>query len=512
MRTTALCAVSAAVLISSFIPARAIDGKHVNGRAVSVQWRGGLKDWGEMECHDWYSPWQGSINLFTIQNGRVSKTDTIYKRTQGYAMYPAFNISGTKVAFYRAAYGSTSSAACTAVNGGLRSICIIDYNGANLTKLCDIGPGDLMGDGGGGIDWPAGDWIYYIRPIDNGAFETGSNSWDIWKVNYRTKENVQVYKATGYCTYARRFQLDLAGKHLGSQSMEKYGCTGAGGGVGMNGVADFPPNADGSLNHVVGFCGCNVAISASGNYGNNFCGSHANLYINRVNYSTKSTTSSLNMTTDELKAWSGDDFELDVEGVRWACNSDKWVLQQCGYDHGDAISNGSNSVAGNWVDQAAIRLSNNPKTTFGGDGTPVQGTFVYGSEPGDMWIDGGVANKGKYEDENGAWQTVPGYDPSLADYVAAGGAVASQEYVPARGMLPNQLTASVDAAGTIRVDLASRDRTDVRIMDMQGKILYASTAAAALTIPAGTLKPGLYLITERSGSSMSISATLLVSR
>jgi len=509
MRKRAVCAVSAAVLISAFGSAVAIDGKHVNGRAVSVQWRSGLKDWAEMECKVWTSPWQGSINLFTIQNGRVSKADTIYKRTQGYAMYPAFNISGTTIAFYRAAYGAVAgSGSCTPVNGGLRSICIIDYSGNNLTKLCDMGPGDLGGDMGSGIDWPAGDWIYYIRPIDNGQFDIGSNSWDIWKVNYRTKETVRVYKATGYCTYARRFQLDLAGKHLGSQSMEKYGCTGAGGGVGMNGVADFPPNADGSLNHVVGFCGCNAAISASGNYGNNFCGSHANLYINRVNYSTKSITSSVNMTTSQMMQWSGDQFEGDVEGVRWACNSDKWVLQQCSHDHGGVTN--SNQVAGNWVDQAAIRLSNNPKTTYDANNQPVQGRFFYGNEPGDMWIDGGVANKGKYEDENGAWQTVPGYDPSQADYVAAGSSTPAG-YVPARGISLSQLTASMNAAGAVRIDRASSGRAEIRIMDMQGKSLYASTAAGVLTLSAGTLKPGLYVITERSAGT-SVSATLLVSR
>jgi hypothetical protein len=321
----------------------------------------------------------------------------------------------------------------------------------------------------------------------------------LWKVNVRTKENVAIYNPSDQCGYARRFQLDLSGTHMGAQGMPAHGCDG----VNINGVCSFPLNSNGTLNNVVPFCGCNAAISPSGNYGANFCGSHAYLYINRVNYSSKSITSDQVMNTTQLTNWSGAQFGLDVEGVRWACNSDKWILQQCSPDHGQMAT--SDMVAGNFVDQAAIKMSNN---VLASAGSTANGTFYFGNEPGDLWIDGGAVNKGKYEDETGAWNAVPGFDPSQAEYVAAGGTVSAERL---QSPVVRQVTVSAGAAGAIRIDLVSSAHAEIRIVDMHGSTLFSSIARTNLTLPAETLKPGLYVMTERSDRT-TVRTRIIVSR
>jgi hypothetical protein len=92
----------------------------------------------------------------------------------------------------------------------------------------------------------------------------------------------------------------------------------------------------------------------------------------------------------------------DAEVMRWAVNSDKWFLDQVGwYGHAGEIFAGSEQVAFNWVEKIGIRVSNNGKTPK--DANPAGGgVIITGNEPGDLWIDGGAENTGKYEDATGA--------------------------------------------------------------------------------------------------------------
>ena len=68
------------------------------------------------------------------------------------------------------------------------------------------------------------------------------------------------------------------------------------------------------------------------------------------------------------------------------------------YEHADQIAQGSNQVVCNWVDKVAINISNNPSSTR------------LNNCPGDLWVSDPANNAGgnKYEDETGAWHTVPG--------------------------------------------------------------------------------------------------------
>jgi hypothetical protein len=463
---------------------QAVDGKAVNGRAVSVQWRFGWVNWGAACCECYERQWKGSINLFTIMNGRVSGTDTIYRRTQGCAEFPAFNLDGNKVAFYRTSKAPAANEvppkpSCAATSPK-STISVIDIDGKNLTDLCNLAA-DIPIEGG--LDWPAGEWIYYVQPQPG---QWGPDNNEIWKVNYRTKENVKVCKLTNSagtvftCQFLRRFQLNLAADRMGFEPRAQYTCPDPGV-FGNNGVCDFPPpGGNVSAAHPIAFCGCNAAISASGNFGNNWCGGHNDLFIENARTGAGVT----HITLDQLATWSGqgDKFGRDAELVRWAANSDKWVLQQVGwYGHADETSKGSNQVAANWKDQAAICISSNPKVPL--DNAQV-GIIDYGNCAGDMWIDGGAANAGKYEDENGVWHSVPGYVPTQAGYI------------PVSMNSSRQSGISVDRRGRVRIDLAASGPAIVRITDMCGRILYSSKAEAYLLLPAGALKSGMYLMTE----------------
>jgi len=509
-----------AVLAIMQMPAAAIDGKHINGRAVSVQWRSGHQSWGSPPgvCEGGSEMWKGSIDLFTIANGVVVRTDTLWSRSKGFAYYPAFNITGTHVAFYR--YGSAPGAgtSCVSVNSGRNTIAVIGIDGNNLVDLCEIPSSmDFAADSWGGLDWPVGDWIYYTCPNASTDWnKTGSV--DIWKVNCRTKENLRVCKLTDntgtnlQCHYLRRFQLNLTGTKMGIQGpFPEYECNETP--WTLNGICNFPPpNGNIQAASGQGLPGCNAAISASGDLSNNYIGSsHGTLYI--TNFRTGANEMQLPSSSlcqwfggifGEVSPglWSCDLFGGDGEGVRWAVNSDKWVLQQLGwYGHASEISWGSNQVAGNWVDQAAIRISNNskvPKETCPVNGIPGPdccggcGKIYYGNEAGDLWIDGGANNLGKYEDETGVWHAVPGYIPT------------GMAQAPPSAISLNQLTASIQADGSVLIDVPASLRTIVRITDIQGKCRYSSVTSGTVALPAGTLAPGVYFVGCQSGPAITV--------
>jgi hypothetical protein len=514
----AICvAIAATIIGSAFGPAAAVDGKHVNGRGVSVQWRYGRLDWGPACCECGEGRWVGSIDLFTIQNGRVVATDTIYNRTQGVAYYPAFDFSGTKVAFYRAGSAPGAGTSCVSINSGKNRISVIDVDGRNLTDLCDLpmlagrsAIDNLPGEGG--LDWPAGDWIYYILPrvVTSQWF---ANNCEIWKVNYRTHENVKVCKITNnagtdfHCWYFRRFSTTLAADRMCLQTMYQYGCDQSGAPDILGEALLPPPNCNLQAPEARVYDaggGCNASVSASGNYVAGWNASHALMWISRVAWpSARGALYTFTMHIDSVKKWGGltdDSIGSDAELIRWAANSDKWVLQQVGwYGHASEISSGSNQLAGNPFDRAGIRLSWNPKIAPDPN-VAGSGVITYGNCAGDMWIDGGAANLGKWEDTAGVWHEFPGYVPP--DRTAS---------VALRGQALSQRTASVDAAGTIRIRLASPHRAEVRILDMQGQSLYSSMATGSLTIPAGTLKPGMYLVCTRIGGEQA-ATRLTISR
>jgi hypothetical protein len=175
----------------------------------------------------------------------------------------------------------------------------------------------------------------------------------------------------------------------------------------MNDILQLPP-VNCNISPIVGYRdGCNISISPSGNFvGSYLSGYHEVLYLGRINYSQNGGPLNDGVGIDpkitDLESWSGKAIGIGAEHIRWAVNSDKWVMQGIGwYGHADQIEQGSNQVVCNWVDKVAINISNNPKTSS---------AIRLNNCPGDLWVSDPANNAGgnKYEDETGAWHTVPG--------------------------------------------------------------------------------------------------------
>jgi len=243
---TARLIISACTLAGAFFSTHAYDGKNVNAKAVSVNW---LRGSGCCQCDNGGSLLSnGNVVLYTIQNSQVTKADTIHNRSSGMGHYPAFNLSGTKVAFYRDSVGSKpgSWTGCQSANGGKSTISVIDLGTKQVTNLCDLPSSPSCGHVEEvPLDWPAGDWVYYERthvPAD--VWEGWTSSIDLWRVNVATKVNEKVCNFSNngqenICTYFRRFSLSLKADRMAAQLMGKYACT-LTPDVGGNAVWPFP--------------------------------------------------------------------------------------------------------------------------------------------------------------------------------------------------------------------------------------------------------------------------------
>jgi len=491
-------AATTAVILSFFCAGNAVDGRSMSGRAVSVQYLTSQTSWSNTYCRSG-GTWCGSIDLFTINAGKVTRTDTLFSRSRGYCYSPAFDLCGNKIAFYRLAAGPGSNGACASVNGGKNTISIMDISGNNLVNLCDVGTEPLMyADGTGGLDWPAGEWIYYLKTV-------GSANNEVWKVNATTKATSLVcsFNVGGSGGYFRRFSLDLAADRMGCQVL--------GGSWFTNDVQAFPNGC--SIPTRTG--NCNAAISASGNYKCSFEGDHTRLVLSLFRGASGVTAPSGNLDAYRINTvfqpTTTDQFGEDVEGLGWACNSDKWVLQQVGwYGHAEAVSAGSEQVATNWVDMVAIRISNNGKTPLepcdvagkpdccGGCGAE-----YYCNEFGDLWVDGGPSNAGKYEDASGIWHSVPGWTGSCSATQVA--------YTAAEGSRLRTPGAYVDKGGSIHLSSFGSGNGTARITNMQGESVYQTAMAGSGVVRGPALKPGVYLVSQRSGATC-VTTRVTVSR
>ena len=442
------------------------------------------------------------MDLFTIINGSVSGVDTIFSRSQGLCYSPAFNLSGTSIAFYRLSSAPGAGTSCATANSGKTTISVMDISSRNVINLCELSEEPLMkSDGAGGLDWPAGDWIYYLKT-------TGPTNTEVWKVNASSKEtmNVGSFALNGQPAsdaYFRRFSLDLEANRMGYQILPNSGI-----GFFTSDVGSFPNGCT-----ITGFTGgCNSAISASGNYQAKFMGYHSQLILSLYPGTTGIMQPSHGIDDYNLvsvfQQSTIDQFGADADGLNWAVNSDKWVLQQTGwYGYGGQLSYGTEQVACNWVDKVAIRISNNGKKareTCPAEGRPGPdccagcGTIYAGNCPGDLWVDGGAENLNKFEDASGVWHEVPGAIPALAT-------------TPMPNRAIRQLTISADTDGMLTINLSSPHGALVRISDLCGRTFYSTIAAGRRCKPERAFISGVYCIYE-TGKDFAHDAKVTVSQ
>jgi len=452
----------------------AYNGKNVNAKAVSIQWIQAGWEYPNPKCgeNDFFD--DGSICVYTIQNAKVTHVDTVYDRTQGLADAVAFDLTGTRIAFLRTSRApAASGGSCVTANGGKNTISIINADGTGLTNLCELPARPFSGECWL-LDWPAGEWIYYEYPKPD-----GSSKIEIWKVNATTKENVQVCSWGLAACYFRRFTLDLTATHMAAQILD--------GGCSYNTVFNFPGTCNLAADQICGRPGCNIAISPSGQMTAGYMGGHDHCGINwGVGTSHQACYDVVtDLTLANQNSWAApEQVGIDAEHIKWARNSDKWVLQEVGwFGHAAQLSLGSNQVVGNWVDQVSINISKNPPT-------PAGVAYRWNNSTGDMWIDDPVNNpqKNKYEDLQGVWHEAPGATAIAENHANRSAA--------------SGLSFSVSKGGSIRVTLPFAALTEVRLLDTRGAVVRTARGAHEAVLSAAGLAKGVYMITAHCGNAI----------
>lgn len=478
---------------------------HINGFAVSEATRSGQYNWKTFAPEGVFNGatiW-GKLCKFTIRDGQSIKCDTIFGQL---ANYPVISPDGRRVAFYR--LGATVDYAANKLVGSLQDsgwISVIDTNGQNLRNLVRMGHqicSNATDWEHANLSWPSGNWIYYPRPCNTG---------EIWRVNVNDPSKnqfvVKFQKAdrskccNAGCIDARTNGLDawsFRRFHLSKDATraagEYYGYT-----CGGTGIHCFPPVnrdwlASGCLMGTRG--GCNACISPSGKYFAFYPGSHYQVCLSMVtsgNTLTDVIQPAVNRTPSmgDLAQWTGTKALPYGMMMRWASNSDKWILiAGCHYDCSTVSELGMDQVALNWVESSGIVLSRNVWRDMcfksgAGDcmnwDCLVQQGPIPGNGAGDLYISGGPANA--YEDAAGQWIPVPPLPDTPVNAMRAG--------------MPSVLPMApvvVDNAGILIVNrVAAGSRLE--ISDMQGKpVLTRRVGAGTSIVPAGSLIKGLYVV------------------
>jgi hypothetical protein len=312
------------------------------------------------------------------------------------------------------------------------------------------------------LDWPAGDWIYYVLPQNPSEDDPAMReNVDVWRVNAVTRVNEEyVYINDGrvpmpptpsgwgpnFPAFIRRLTISLDGTRAGIQGDNFANPDGSY--YNVNHVFCFPPPG-GKVSPTVCYIGgagasCNISLSCSGGYCAGYIsGWHDLLTTGKLPGAIGPAIADLNLST--IESWYGQDIGQGAELVRWARNSDKWVLQQIAFS-GLNVSGGSNQLLANWVDHIAIRTSHN----LNGD--------RWSSCTGDFWVDGGTANAGKYEGADGVWRTVNVVGTLNHGISGRRGSSAIGKSRVSRLMLQNRLIAGNGVAYSIRGQRIAKSR------------------------------------------------------
>ena len=473
----------------------------MNGRAVSVAFYNG-SSWVSSAVQkapelvtggqDYY--WRGSLCMYTIENNRVARCDTLCKRSQGLAQYPGFSLDGQKVAFYH--WGARVSGSTLVGATSSDSIAVVNIDGTGLINLCKL---DCHPNRTNALCWPAGDWIYYVMP----KYKTGcTDVWndgqqEIWKVNSITKENQKVCSINlGWPqppqAHITRFTLSANANRMGLQ-YEAQGNNPDGTYDNVNGLYCFPP-PDGNIKTTgcpALFCGsCNSSISPSGCFIGTYGGGwheQAILCSDGNGGRPKGDIPGADRPTiSQLQSWTGVSFlGIGAEIIRWSANSDKWFNQRIfGWEKNPRIDN---SVGANFVDHQAVLCQMSVNASL----SPANydaGQVVIGNCTGQIWVNDPVNNPlgNKYEDVNGQWHVVNG--TAIEPVVTNRSAPAFSLHSDARG-----------------IAISTPDPATIELLDARGRCVLRRMVAGHTLINESELAPGLYMVRlSRNGSLHSV--------
>jgi hypothetical protein len=409
----------------------------VNGFAVStVQTPCDLNRFGGI--HTDAMTFFGNIVKFTIANDKVTACDTIYKRFR--AGYPQINLQGTKIVFVRKNVAEANQA-----GNNKAYITVMDINGANEHDIDSFSYSASGGEDASQIDWPAGDYIYYLKPL----------CWDWWGPPQTTCSEIWKVKSDG-SSRTRIGAYDKAYTWSMSLDGTKAGVTTILKGAGGNNLEfnclphAFPPSAQptkGSWAYDV-WHGCGSYLSPSGKYHQHFNGGdHGSWTINTINFPNQLVATVVVNSTD-FPAWRTD-MTVSTENVgagpdmnwaRWAVNSDKWI---CG---GTKLTNtqvippvtvGHAQVLVDWIAHKAIVTTRN---NWQATANPTACT-MRSNCPGDMWIAGGPASGNAYEGVDGNWYDAISHalvqQGTVATFSRSGGNSLKNAFLASSGIIYN---------------------------------------------------------------------------
>jgi len=470
---------SALFVAASLLPFAAPGAAVTDGFAVAVVWRGGNCNWAgcapENRATAPYWP-RGVIIRANIQGSSVVSRDTIYKDI---GQYPLISWDGRKAAFFRTNifYGTDAQGKTTVRTEGEPHISIMNPDGSGLVDLCAI-PGNPGIENS--MDWPVGDWIYYVKPIVGGKYWGCSGS--IWKVNAVTKVNQEVVTYTTTTTegppWLRRFTLSKDGRWAAIQAFDP----------GVNHISCFPPSGTDvqSACHVQGSPGCNIAISCSGRYqGTYLYAPHAETILTELDPATGKYVrwAFWLPRLPDLKTWSPGlclDNGSGAEQIRWAVNSDRWWGQNVGwYGHADTRVFGSNAVWADWVGKKAFCVSNCPKLP-----KDQMNIMYYGSDAGHFFLNIPV---GQYEDSSGVLRTMPGYQTTTTIDLS-----------------PSSLSFSAGQGGC-----NPDPKTVIAVVNAKGRTVYRDSWTGERTVDLRALGHGVFFVTVRAAGGKTKSETII---
>jgi hypothetical protein len=352
-----------------------------------------------------------TIVKYVIQNDIVTRCDTIYKQFR--ATYPQLNVTGERCAFLRRSItqGDTNRSA----NDVYSYLSVMDINGGNVRDLDTLYTWEFHTSQGSRnyllIDWPAGDYIYYVKEVCYSPCDQKKDCSEIWKVKYNDPSSQT--KVGSYAkAYTWAMSLDATKASVCFlMPWQGTNCNA----VEFNNLPHFfppavPPAKDGWDSKVWG--GCGSYLSPSGKHHQHFYGGgHEGWRINTINIATKTLIASIDVTSYDCVGWKTDpsvsDNDVgpggDMGWARWAVNSDKWIMGNTCLRNNQVtppVVVGMNQVLVNWIDHKAIVTSRNWQAL-----TNPTACTKNSNDPGDMWVAGGPAGN-YYEDVNGKWVNV----------------------------------------------------------------------------------------------------------
>jgi hypothetical protein len=376
----------------------------INGKAAAVIQLVREPTWGEQP------PMQSKLLVVTINNGTIAKTDTILR--DSIIVHPTWSFDGTRIAFFRPRHG----------------ISIVNADGTNLHDVWR-GMAYPLGSGQTVLSWPgvdSGKWIYFQK-IDT---EHGVGNGEIWRVNVNDTTQKQMMfdyiPGSAWCSVGACLQRWAVSANARYAIYHCYDIIKTIG-VGCDAYTHlFPEMKDGKIlsPQCIGGCdyGCNVAISAGGNWMYHFSGSHTGIYFHRWIH----TGPEPGQQTDLLTIGTGPFGTLDLfkdimpmlsksngalcqagslQSLIWprsAVNSDKIFTVNASYRYTAEYLLGTIALIINWKDKQGVVAATYPKHPFS-PGTNVfpTGDTILCAEPCNFYVTGGPA--GCYEDTSGKW-------------------------------------------------------------------------------------------------------------